>query len=562
MIICQYISDDTSKVLRDTSTGRKRRLSLYRSRKDIEKNSRKIENEKSQSYIEPKYMKIDNDCSSEEIDVVNSTTETIASECEFNGIGDDINIAEENGNNDLNASDNCRQERLSFHSNYKMKCVRKLKDDTLLNDLVNKLDEEGNLTDFMDLICQLSTGELPANNIVLLLLLDRVRFQKCGNTVGMRYRNVTKLFWSIVYRLCKGVGLKFFGGEKNWGQVVSKECAKSKYLPNKSKVNFAVPDEKIIRDLSFALPKVIPPGKIRSTMEMIRNKEDIILMGDGKLVTRGLKSDFCGDIDLFGHEKSPNLNDLKDYMDRRIDFISDSIKIFPHSSNADKFNIIYDLTDLVTEMLQRVRDYYKSERKKLGRYMEGNYTSKPDKAISACKTNIYTCTIWIFKSLRINEQLFKMMATLRKNCTMGDSVKTVDIRKCYNIRLLHESEYVCSELDKREFPHLIKKYSEEWNELMRESIVTDDSICDSLGLNGTNKLNKYANEYLKCENEGERFKKTQMSNGELDVIAMISCIYLPSLMPSCAVMYEEGCCFWKGKYYPKLLAASPLAVIR
>ena len=49
---------------------------------------------------------------------------------------------------------------------------------------------------------------------------------------------------------------------------------------------------------------------------------------------------------------------------------------------------------------------------------------------------------------------------------------------------------------------------------MRESIVTDESICDSLGLNGTNKLNKYVNEYLKCENEGERLKKRkcQMEN--------------------------------------------------
>ena len=355
---------------------------------------------------------------------------------------------------------------------------------------------------------------------------------------------------------------KIFCGEKNWGQVVSKECAKSKYSPNKSKVNFAVPDAKIIRELSCVLPKVIPPGKIKSTMEMIRNKEDIILMGDGKLVTRGLKSDFCGDIDLFGHEKSPNLNDLKDYMDRRSDFISDSIKIFPQSSNADKFNIIYDLTDLVTEMIKRVREYYKSKRKKLERYMEGNYPSKPDKAISACKTNIYTCTIWIFKSLRINEQLFKMMVTLRKNLTMGDSVKSADIRKCYNIRLLHGSQYVCSELDKTEYPHLIKKYSEEWKELMRESIVTDDSICNSLGLNGTNKLNKYVNEYLKCENKGDRFDKTEMSNVELDVIATIACIYMSALMPSCAIMYEEGCSFLKGKYYPKLLAASPLGVIR
>ena len=76
--------------------------------------------------------------------------------------------------------------------------------------------------EFVLLMEQLSSGELPANNIVLLLLLDRVRFQRSGNTVGMRYRKVTKLFWSIVYRLCKGVGLKFFGGEKNWGQVVSK----------------------------------------------------------------------------------------------------------------------------------------------------------------------------------------------------------------------------------------------------------------------------------------------------------------------------------------------------
>ena len=66
------------------------------------------------------------------------------------------------------------------------------------------------------------------------------------NTVGMRYCKVMKLFWSIVYRLCKGVGLKFFSGEKNWGQVFCKETEKSEYSPDKSKINFAVPDEKNI----------------------------------------------------------------------------------------------------------------------------------------------------------------------------------------------------------------------------------------------------------------------------------------------------------------------------
>ena len=114
----------------------------------------------------------------------------------------------------------------------------------------------------MNLIRLLQSGKLPADNIVLQLLFDRVRFQTCGNTVSMRYRDVTNTFWSIVYRLCKESGLKFFGGEKNWGQVVTKHSTKSRYSNDLSKVNFAVPDEKILRDMKKVLPKLISLGKI------------------------------------------------------------------------------------------------------------------------------------------------------------------------------------------------------------------------------------------------------------------------------------------------------------
>ena len=41
--------------------------------------------------------------------------------------------------------------------------------------------------------------------------------------------------------LCKGSGLKFFSGLKNWGQVVNKECDKSHYKPSNAKLNFASP---------------------------------------------------------------------------------------------------------------------------------------------------------------------------------------------------------------------------------------------------------------------------------------------------------------------------------
>ena len=138
-------------------------------------------------------------------------------------LGDDFS---EKGNVSESAG-NSNTEDIDEITDFKENCVKKLQDDRIVRKLVDNLDAEGNLYDFVMLIEQLASGELPANNIVLLLLLDRVRFQNSGNTVGMRYRKVTKLFWSVVYRLCKGVGLKFFGGEKNWGQVVNKKVKKA-----------------------------------------------------------------------------------------------------------------------------------------------------------------------------------------------------------------------------------------------------------------------------------------------------------------------------------------------
>ena len=113
-------------------------------------------------------------------------------------------------------------------------------------------------------------------------------------------------------------------------------------------------DEKILREYGKQMPKIILPGKIRCTLEMLKDKEDVVLMADTKLVTKGLNSDFQGDVNLFGHEENPNLDFLKSYMDRRIDFISRNVAKFPECSTEDHFNTISDLTDLITEMLQRV----------------------------------------------------------------------------------------------------------------------------------------------------------------------------------------------------------------
>ena len=55
------------------------------------------------------------------------------------------------------------------------------------------------------------------------------------------------------------------------------------------------------------LGQLIPPGIIEHSMKIIENHKDIVLMADCKRLAKGLRSDRMGDIDLWGHEKPPIL---------------------------------------------------------------------------------------------------------------------------------------------------------------------------------------------------------------------------------------------------------------
>ena len=164
-----------------------------------------------------------------------------------------------------------------------------------------------------------------------------------------------------------------------------KHAIKSKYSPDLSKVNFAVPDEKILRDMKKVLPKIIPPGKIRKTIDMIAGKKDLILMADGKLVTKGLRKEFSGDVDLFGHETEPNVSELKKFLEKQLDFICNVVEKFLDSTAEDKFSAILELVEMVTQMIQNVREIYVRERQE---FLTGKYMTQPEKAIGSCKMHI------------------------------------------------------------------------------------------------------------------------------------------------------------------------------
>ena len=352
-----------------TSKGRKMKLSCYKSKQKKERR----ESEKKK--FPRNFVKITYSSSSDEeveLDVEEMSSSSVESSDEN---GNDIFSSDSNLDGLADAleetiHDTESNDEFISREKHLENCIKEIKESDFLDRLFNKLQKVGLLNDFTTFLHNLESGKLPMDNIVFILMMDRVRFQNCGNTVRMRYGKKSKMFWTIVYRLCKESGLKFFSGSKNWGQVVNNECGKSKYFRDTAKLNFAVPDEKVLHAYKNELPKVIPLGKIHKCMEMLRNKKDIVLMANGKLVTKGLKTDFLGDVNLFGHERNPNLQNLKDELSNKLDYISNTCKSFDNSTNSDKYQVLLELTALCTEMNQRIRSYNSSQKMKLQSFMK------------------------------------------------------------------------------------------------------------------------------------------------------------------------------------------------
>ena len=98
---------------------------------------------------------------------------------------------------------------------------------------------------------------------------------------------------------------------------------------------------------------------------MIAGKKDLVLMADGKLVTKGLRNEFSGDVNLFGHETEPNISELKKFLEKQLDFICNVVENFPDSTAEDKFSAILELVEMVTQMIRNVRQIHVRERQKL-----------------------------------------------------------------------------------------------------------------------------------------------------------------------------------------------------
>ena len=52
-----------------------------------------------------------------------------------------------------------------------------------------------------------------------------------------------------------------------------------------SKINFAVPNERYLHDTDKIMGKIIPPGVIKESCEILKNKQNVMILGDIKRIS-------------------------------------------------------------------------------------------------------------------------------------------------------------------------------------------------------------------------------------------------------------------------------------
>ena len=185
----------------------------------------------------------------------------------------------------------------------------------LLPTVLDNLSNDGFDKTLLNFFKLVASKEFPMQNIAFLLWTEMVKWYTCKSTTEMRYSDATKKFWKLGYKLFGGRFVCFISGFKNSNQVIMQETSAGNYSPDKSDINFAVPDMKSLRDfepydIEYSNGSEKPGISVDMIKEMARSMEgkSCCVTFDGKKLKPGLTKTE-GDVDMFGMEKGSSLSE-------------------------------------------------------------------------------------------------------------------------------------------------------------------------------------------------------------------------------------------------------------
>lgn len=447
-------------------------------------------------------------------------------------------------------------------------CIDRINE--LTTKLVRRLNAGGILYPFMTLLEVIADGSFDLENIALLLCLERAKLHHLNSTTQMTFSNKTMTFWKVFYRLGHGLIYRLMAGMRNLGSIVSHQTTRGYYDPAKCKSNFAPPSLQQLRKFKSDLPSEIPPGIISHSLDLIANNDkEYVLAVDGKKVSQGLNAKY-GDIDLWGHEKSPTLKESESRRDAEVAYFKECEQmqeVFRNTGGDAMKKQLVDKTiqavNIISKRIQQIRGIIcgqKSLLKKLNKLQETTHEKdKYRNAISKVGATIFECDAFVRSALSHNFSLSKYVSCLKGTNTMTNQ-KVINPTSQPNLVALKEVEWLNDEL--KAVPAYIKQGSDHWKKLRRSVNITGSSMYRGLGIRSLKEQAKHI-EWLKQKEEApdtEAFRYGRLK--EKNAVATLVGTFMPMFCDKDDTFVEDGANFIKGPDDKPLIEVSSDGTIR
>ena len=129
---------------------------------------------------------------------------------------------------------------------------------------------------------------------------------------------------------------------------------------------------------------------VEDSFKIAQHHKDVVLMADCKRLAKGLKSVRMGDVDLWGLEKLPTLEEKIEKYQTECGHLKNSIQSIPHWPIINCHDDMKYVLQLITTKIRDVREIENVERKWLLNY-EKSYPDPNFKvsAKGACHTHLW-----------------------------------------------------------------------------------------------------------------------------------------------------------------------------
>ena len=167
----------------------------------------------------------------------------------------------------------------------------------------------------------------------------------------------------------------------------------------------------------------------------------MVLMAECKRLSKGLKGEHLGDIDLWSREGPTTLGDKLQELEHHKRIIFEGIEFLEDSDDLDLYMKLKLILKMSSLRIKDIREVLLKRTHRLS-YLNG-ISSDPYFKIAAkstCKAQIYECKVFVNKALALNLRICKCLAKLQGT---EDHFNPENITLCnvHNVRRLESTQH-------------------------------------------------------------------------------------------------------------------------